>query len=154
MRKFKIGILGLLLAVSLAASCSRLRAPSDDAITTDIKAKMFSDPMLKNASVDVVTHSGVVTLTGQVPDDSAHLAAFKIATQEKGVSKVDDQISVAIAQATPDLGVPAAAARERSHRSAPGGPEPSPPNSHRKPCTNRFPDTRSESTRVPTSART
>ena len=78
MRKFKIGILGLLLVVSFAASCSRLRAPSDNAITTDIKAKMFSEPMLKNASVDVSTHGGVVTLTGQVPDDSAHLAAFKI----------------------------------------------------------------------------
>ena len=124
MRKFKTGILGLLLAVSFATSCSRLRAPSDDAITTDIKAKMFSEPMLKNASVDVSTHGGVVTLTGQVPDDSAHLAAFKIATEEKGVSKVNDQISVAIAQATPDLGVPAAAAREpeskaRSRRRSP-----------------------------------
>jgi len=112
MRNFKTGILGLLLAVSFAASCSRLRAPNDDAITTDIKAKMFSEPMLKNASVDVATHGGVVTLTGQAPDDSAHLAAFKIATQEKGVSKVNDQISVAIAQATPDLGLPGAAARE------------------------------------------
>ena len=112
MRKFKIGLLVLLLAVSFTASCSRLRAPSDDAIATDIKAKMFSEPLLKNASVEVSTHGGVVTLTGHVPDDSAHLAAYKIATQEKGVSQVNDQISVAIAQATPDLDAPAAAAPE------------------------------------------
>lgn len=55
MQKFKTGPFGLLLAVLLA----------------DIKAKMFSDPLLKNASIDVTTHGQVVTLTGQVPDDSA-----------------------------------------------------------------------------------
>jgi hypothetical protein len=119
MRKFKISTLGLLLAVSFAASCSRLRAPSDDAITTDIKAKMFSDPLLKNASVDVSTHGRVVTLTGQVPDDSAHLAAYKIATEEKGVTKVNDQISVAVAPAESDLEASATPPAEAEPESRP-----------------------------------
>jgi BON domain-containing protein len=109
MHNFRIAMLALLV-ISFTASCSRLGTPSDDAITTDIKAKMFSEPLLKNASVDVSTHGGVVTLTGQVPDDGAHLAAFKIASQEKGVTKVNDQISVTVAQAVPDLAAPAAAA--------------------------------------------
>ncbi len=123
MCKTKIATLALLLAISFAASCSRLGAPSDDAITTDIKAKMFSEPALKNASVDVSSKGGVVTLTGQVPDDAARLAAYKIATQEKGVTKVNDQMSVLSAQAAPEAAAPPtapepAARPERSPRAA------------------------------------
>lgn len=103
MRKFRTGILGMFLAAFFAASCSPLLPPSDDAITKDIKAKMSSDPLLKNASVDVSTHRHVVTLTGQVPDDSAHLAAYKIASDERGVHKVNDQINVPVAPAESDL---------------------------------------------------
>jgi BON domain len=64
---------------------------------------MFSEPLLKNASVDVSTHGGVVTLAGRVPDDAAHLAAYKIATAEKGVTQVNDQINVTLAPAEPGL---------------------------------------------------
>ncbi len=111
MRKNKTSILVLLLALTFSVSCSRLGAPSDDAIATDIKAKMFSEPALKNASVDVASKSGEVTLTGQVPDDAARLAAYKIATEAKGVTKVNDQMSVAAAQiAVPEAAAPVAAA--------------------------------------------
>lgn len=91
MQKFKTGPFGLLLAVLLAGSftvsCSRLAAPGDDAITKDIKAKMFSDPLLKNASIDVTTHGQVVTLTGQVPDDSAHLRLRGSLPARKGLPR-------------------------------------------------------------------
>jgi hypothetical protein len=102
MRKNRTHILVLLLVLSLSVSCSRIGAPSDDAIATDIKARMFSEPALKSATVDVSSKGGEVTLTGQVPDDAARLAAFKIATQAKGVTKVNDQLSVATAQAAPE----------------------------------------------------
>jgi len=75
----------LLLVLSLSVSCSRIGAPSDDAIATDIKAKMFSEPVLKSAAVDVSSKGGEVTLTGQVPDDAARLAAYKIATQARAL---------------------------------------------------------------------
>lgn len=114
MRKNKISVLALLLALTFNVSCSRLGAPSDEAITTDIKAKMFSEPTLKNASVDVSSHGGVVTLTGQVPDDAARLAAYKIATGAKGVTKVNDQMSVITAQAVPDMATPPAAPEPES----------------------------------------
>ena len=101
MRKFKIDKLGsflatLFLAGSLTVSCSLL-APDDAAITKNIQAKISSDPLLKNSSVEVTTRGRVVTLTGQAPDDSAHLAAYKIATGQRGVKKVDDQINVPLA---------------------------------------------------------
>jgi hypothetical protein len=108
MRNSKTGTLGLFLVMlflagGLTVSCSRLFPPSDAAITKDIKAKMFSDPLLKNASIGVATNGHVVTLTGQAPDDSAHLAAYKIATGERGVTKVNDQINVPLAPAEPNL---------------------------------------------------
>jgi len=98
MRKNKTGVLALVLMLTMSVSCSRIGKPSDDAITTDIKAKMFSEPALKAATVDVVSKQGEVTLTGQVPDDAARLAAYKIASETKGVSRVNDQMSVATAQ--------------------------------------------------------
>ncbi|HVO57369.1 MAG TPA: BON domain-containing protein [Dongiaceae bacterium] len=90
----------LLLIPALSAmffvACGKLPfKPDDAAITTNIKAKMFSDGALKSSSVDVSSRGGEVTLTGQVPDDSARLAAYKIASEEKGVTKVNDQMTVA-----------------------------------------------------------
>ena len=126
MPKNKIGVLALVLALTMSVSCSRVGKPSDDAITTDVKAKMFSEPALKAATVDVVSKQGEVTLTGQVPDDAARLAAYKIASQTKGVTRVNDQMSVATAQ----ISVPQAAAptREdaRAKRIAKAKPSPKP----------------------------
>jgi len=61
---------------------------------------MFSEPSLKSASVDVASRAGEVTLAGQVPDDSARLAAYKIACETPGVTKVNDQMTVAAQTAT------------------------------------------------------
>jgi outer membrane lipoprotein SlyB len=94
MRAKQIVILLQAGVLLFAISCNRLSKPDDNATTTDIKAKMFSDPSLKTANVAVAAHNGEVTLSGQVPDDSARLAAYKIATESKGVSKVNDQMTV------------------------------------------------------------
>jgi hypothetical protein len=126
MRKNKIGVLALVLALTMSVSCSRIGKPSDEAITTDIKAKMFSEPALKAATVDVVSNRGEVTLTGQVPDDAARLAAYKIASETKGVSRVNDQMSVATAQITvpqsatsaPEAAAPKRPARAKNSHNA------------------------------------
>jgi BON domain len=68
---------------------------SNDTITTDIKAKLYSEPLLKSASVDVTAKDGIVTLTGQVPDDAARLAAQHIAATTPGVKTVVDQTTMA-----------------------------------------------------------
>jgi hypothetical protein len=90
-----------MLVVNSASSCGKMGKPDDAAITTDIKAKMFSEPALKAANVDVSSRGGEVTLSGQVPDDSARLAAYKIASEAMGVTKVNDQMTVLAAQVTP-----------------------------------------------------
>jgi hypothetical protein len=89
------------LVAASGASCGRVGKRDDAAITTEIKAKMFSEPALKAANLEVSSRGGEVTLTGQVPDDSARLAAYKIASEAKGVSKVNDQMTVLAVQATP-----------------------------------------------------
>ncbi|HMI54482.1 MAG TPA: BON domain-containing protein [Candidatus Saccharimonadales bacterium] len=94
MRKYKLITMALAAALVLGVSCSHSGKKADDAIVTGIKAKMFSEPALNAANVEVASQSGVVTLAGQVPDEAAHLAAYKIATQTAGVSKVNDQLSV------------------------------------------------------------
>src|SRR5262249_50246298 len=92
-RQATLLLVNLLVLISVV-SCGRVGRPDDAAITTDIKAKMFSEPALKAANVDVSSHGGQVTLTGQVADDSARLAAYKIASEAKGVTKVNDQMTV------------------------------------------------------------
>ncbi len=69
--------------------------PSDDSINTSIQAKMYGNPQLKSANVNVSTQNGVVTLTGQVPDDAARLAAEQIVTGTPGVKTVVDRTTTA-----------------------------------------------------------
>src|SRR5713226_4065174 len=119
MRKNKIAVLALGLMLAMSISCSRIGKPSDDAIRTGITARRFSEPALKTATVDVASKHGEVTLTGQVPDDTARLAAYKIASETKGVSRVNDQLSVAAAQMTapePATLAPEAAPAKRTAR--------------------------------------
>jgi len=122
-----LGVLSLfltLLIVVTAASCGKFGKPDDAAITTDIKARMFSEPALKAANVDVSSRGGEVTLTGQVPDDSARLAAYKIASEAKGVTKVNDQMTVAALQTA--AAVPATAAQDSTATAATKPVEPAP----------------------------
>lgn len=99
MHKSGLLTVALVAALTFGVSCSHTGKKADDALVTGIKAKMFSEPALKASTVDVASQSGVVTLTGQVTDEAAHLAAYKIATQTPGVSKVNDQLTVGVQQA-------------------------------------------------------
>jgi hypothetical protein len=99
MRKIATLFLAALSMVALAAGCSSTQ--KDQALATDIKAKMFSDPQVKTANVDVAVKDGEATLSGEVPDDGARYAAFKIATDTPGVKHVVDKMVVQSAQAVP-----------------------------------------------------
>jgi outer membrane biosynthesis protein TonB len=109
MRRSTTLLLAAVLALAFAAACNI--APNDAAIATDIKAKMFSDAQLKDSNLLVTVDKGQVTLAGSVPSDATRLAAYKLATEEKGVSKVNDQMTVEVAQAAPAPVVEQAPAR-------------------------------------------
>ncbi len=80
------------LAIALAAGCNK--KPDDAGIITQIQSQMFSEPQLKDTSLQVASHNGEVTLSGTVPSDAARLEAYKIASKTPGVTKVDDQVTV------------------------------------------------------------
>ena len=144
MRRTTVASLMFFAMVTFAVSCSRLR--SDDAIATDIKARMFSDPSLKSANINIAVKDGIVTLSGEVANDGTRLTAEELAKAIKGVKRVDDQIVAVTVPATP-LNVaenpPAAskparpnsrhkhpAARSESAQSATSTPDPSERQTH------------------------
>jgi hypothetical protein len=96
-RKISILFVAALSVAALAAGCSSTQ--KDQALATDIKARMFSDPQVKSANVDVTVKDGEATLSGEVPDDGAHYEAFKLATDTPGVKHVVDKMTVQTAQA-------------------------------------------------------
>jgi len=91
MRNLLLGVVAVGLMGSILG-CSK--AHTDDSISNEIKANMFSDPQTKSANVSVDVKNGTVTLTGEVPDENTRYEAFKIAKQTAGVVNVDDQMSL------------------------------------------------------------
>jgi outer membrane lipoprotein SlyB len=116
----------LILVLAFSVACNK---PTNDSIATDIKAKMFSEPLLKSSTVNVSVKDGTVTLSGQLSDDAARLAAERIAADAKGVSKVIDQTTVPMKPAVAEYMPPPAPAPARkpshpAHTSKPQAVEP------------------------------
>jgi len=105
MRRSAILLVALVMVLGLAAACSK--APSDQQITTAVKARMFSDPQVKAANLEVTAKNGEVTLSGELPSDAARFQAYKLANETPGVTKVNDKMTVQIAE-TPAAPAPAA----------------------------------------------
>ena len=128
-QKFLLPALALSL---LVFACNN--APSDDTVLTHIKAGLYSEPALKSANVDVTAKDGVVTLSGQVPDDLARQAAEHLASSTPGVKTVVDQLTVgapvAAAAATPPAPVrtprPAKPVKSAPKRVPEAAPPPAP----------------------------
>jgi hypothetical protein len=108
-----------LLVVGLACSAAR----SDETIANDIKAKFFADSQLKAANLEVAVSGGQVTLSGEVPTDAARYQAFRLAADTQGVKKVEDRMSVKVAEAPPPAPepepAPAPAPVRKTKRAAP-----------------------------------
>lgn len=69
-------------------------ALSDAAITTKIKAALWTEKGLKSTRINVSTKSGKVALTGSVPEQKQAWRANEIAAETKGVSVVDNQLTI------------------------------------------------------------
>lgn len=91
MRNFLLVVVAVALLGTIWG-CSK--AQTDDSISNNIKANMFSDAQTKSANVNVAVKNGVVTLTGEVPDENVRYEAFKIAKETPGVVNVDDQMTL------------------------------------------------------------
>lgn len=68
---------------------------ADDAtITAKVKTDLATDKDLSAVQIDVDTKDGVVTLTGPAPSADARERATEIAKNVKGVSSVNNQLTV------------------------------------------------------------
>ena len=87
---------------------------SDDArITSSIQSKYFMDERIKSRHIDVATDGGVVTLNGEVGDETERAEALSLARTTEGVKRVEDSLTVTAGQpsaATSTAAPPTAAA--------------------------------------------
>lgn len=87
---------------------------SDDArITSSIQSKYFMDERIKARHIDVATDGGVVTLNGEVGDETERAEALLLARTTEGVKRVEDSLTVTAGQpsaATSTAAPPTAAA--------------------------------------------
>lgn len=71
------------------------QAVSDSGLTAGIKGKLAEDETSRFSEVSVTTNNGVVTLTGSVPDQEALKQVVRIAHSAHGVSRVENDLTVA-----------------------------------------------------------
>jgi hyperosmotically inducible periplasmic protein len=78
-----------------ARSNSATEALSDTAITSNVKAKLATDSSIRSSDISVSTANGVVTMEGYVSDAAARSSAERTARSAKGVTRVDNRLSMA-----------------------------------------------------------
>jgi len=94
----QVALLIPMVFVCLSVGCGS-KSVSDQALTTDIQAKLYADATTKPANINVAVKDGVVTLSGEVPSSDVELEAMKVANGAAGVKSVSDQIKVNAAAA-------------------------------------------------------
>ncbi len=99
-------------ALSLTlAGCTK---PITDAqLTSDVQAAIKGDAAISQQPVQVAVQNGVVTLSGNVTDDTASNVAAQDAARVKGVKEVVDSLTVAGIQVAPTVTSPVAPTEAR-----------------------------------------
>ena len=107
MKRIPVVLVLLLLANSLLWAQDKAEKPAkakpeavdcstvdDAALTADVKAKLAAAPSLKDATVNVATSAGVVTLTGTAMKPTQKGTASLVAKAVKCVKKVDNRMTI------------------------------------------------------------
>jgi hypothetical protein len=108
--------LSLALSATLASACliAGCSKPITDAqLSTNVQTALKQDSAISQQPIQVSTNQGVVTLTGNVSDDTASTVAAQDAAKVKGVKEVVDQLTVAGIQVAPTVTSPAAPTQPR-----------------------------------------
>lgn len=101
--------LGLLL---LPTGCKK--TVDDATLTKNVQSALAADTVLGNQPIQVATQAGVVTLTGNVSDDTASNLAAADAAKVSGVKEVANNLSVAGMAVAPTITSPAAPTAPRT----------------------------------------
>jgi osmotically-inducible protein OsmY len=88
----------LVFSAALVAGCSTTQSPSrqvnDDMIHTAVKAKLTGDRFSNITNIDVNVTNGIVTLSGEVPNDEVRRDAEAEARTVDGVRRVNNNLQV------------------------------------------------------------
>ncbi len=89
----------VLVLVGFVASCKTTTTPGrqidDAAIKTAVKAKMAADVRLSTlTNIEVNSTNGVVTLAGQVENESDRAQAAAVARSVDGVVRVNNELQI------------------------------------------------------------
>jgi len=102
-------------------------AASDDTrITMSIQSKYFMDDRIKARHIVVATNAGVVTLNGEIADETERAEALLLARTTEGVKRVEDNLTIASASAAP-ASAPTSAAPASAPPTAPTQATPAAP---------------------------
>ena len=88
------------LSLSLAGCHHAL---TDAELTTNVHNAIAADPTIHQQSVQITSQNGVVTLSGNVSDDTASSVAAQDAAKVKGVKEVVNSLQVAGIQVAPTV---------------------------------------------------
>ena len=100
-------------AADNTARSATVSAPDDARITSSIQSKYFLDERIKGRHIGVATDGGIVTLNGEVGDETERAEALLLARTTEGVKRVEDSLTVTAGQpsaATSTAAPPSAAA--------------------------------------------
>lgn len=95
----------------LTSGCSK--PPTDAQLTSDVQAAIKRDSAISQQPIQVAVQSGVVTLSGNVSDDTASTVAASDAAKVKGVKEVIDSLTIAGVQVAPTVTSSAAPTQPR-----------------------------------------
>ena len=88
----------LAVASLLSIGCATTRPVGqqlDDSMTTSrVGHRLSMDPDVQRTKIDIDTIDGVVTLRGEVPDETARDEAVEVASRTRGVKTVRDELHV------------------------------------------------------------
>lgn len=107
----KLAVTGSVALAFLISGCNK--TISDAQLTSDVQAALKRDAAISQQPVQVSAQNGVVTLSGNVSDDTASTVAAQDAARVKGVKEVIDSINVAGMQTPPTVTSPAAPTQPR-----------------------------------------
>jgi len=79
---------------SPASSPAPVAVSDDSRITTSIQSKYFMDDRIKGRHIVVATNAGVVTLSGEIADETERAEALLLARTTEGVKRVEDNLTI------------------------------------------------------------
>jgi hypothetical protein len=93
-------------ATTLLAFTGCKKTVDDGTLTTNVKAALSADQVIAHQPVQVAVQNGVVTLTGNVTDETASMVAAQDSSQVTGVKEVVNSLTVAGLAVTPTITTP------------------------------------------------